>query len=156
MRPRKSTQYPDNEDRRTTSITVRNDILKFVSENKMSLSEFVNVEFVNRYLGLNAKVKRFEECSAEREQLRSEIKAIKERVKEQVFRLTAHELRFIATVTPRRRKGYNITAMKNSFNYEFNRKFSLDDFCSVVDFYEETQISRLKSALVKSKRQQKH
>ena len=139
-------------EKKITTIYVSPDILEYCKDNKISLSEWVDTEFSYKFLSVGSKYKEIENAKNRIEELTQEIEGIKARRADLAKGLTTRELRFIGTVKPLLRQGFELNAIKNRFNEEHKRNFSLDEFRALVEFYEEQLKSRVEHALRNKKK----
>lgn len=140
-------EFKMNDDKKITSIYIKKEILAHAQENKIVLSNWVNRTYEEQYLGLNSKYKELEELKQREKQLIEEIEFIKQKNDDIKLQLTTEEKRFISTVLPRINRGFSLIAIRNQFNNDYNRAFSLDEFKSIVDFYETQNQKRVNFAI---------
>lgn len=135
------------EDKVVRSIYISKEINKFCKRNSINLSDWVNIEFAKKFLSMDSKYRELEAIYKRRDILTKEIEDGKERRMSLKANLTQNERRFIYTVTPKLRKGFKLTAMRNFFNQEYGKRLTLDEFRSLVDLYEGKAEERLKHVL---------
>lgn len=144
-------------DKKITTIYIRKDVLEFCKANKVNLSQWINVEFFDKFLSIKAKQAELEAIGQRREKVMNEVKEIKKRLSELSESLTDREKRYISTVIPNLKKGSATwEGALAYFNNEFKRNSTLEDFKSVVDLYETQARTRLDYALSKLAQKKKN
>lgn len=135
-----------------TTLFVRDDVRNHAREFKVNLSEFLNREYVNKYLSLDVKEAKLTYAEQEVARLKAEITQDKERLESLSLELTEHERRYLATVMPRRRAGYDMRAMWAFFNTEYKRKVEFSEFEHLVRLYEQQAEKRAAYAMDQKRR----
>jgi hypothetical protein len=136
-------------DKKITTINVYVEILNYCKKNKLSLSEWVNTEFKNKYISVRAKVAELEKLEHRKEELIKEIKEIKDRNETMKISITTREMRFLETIGSRLEKGAEWKYIKNCYNNEHNRDLSIEELQFLYKSHKNKIKNRLEMALKK-------
>jgi len=134
-----------------TTIYLDKDIKDFCKSHKLNLSDWVNNKIRNEFLGLDSKTKELEQIKRREEELKEEIKLIKERTSNLCTDLTQTEKRFLYNVPERLKRGFDLKAIHNLFNHDFNRNYTYDEFVALYQSHEKMARERLASVVYKNK-----
>lgn len=126
-----------------TTVYVNKEIKTFCKQNKINLSKWINQTFIKQYLSIESKINLINLKYKEIEEIKVEVKQIKQNCLEALKTLTIREKQYIQTVPKRLTKGANMNSIKDCFNNTFKRNLSLEQFQQII--YPENDQKQLKS-----------
>jgi len=138
-------------EKKITTVYIEKEIREHAKTFKISLTDFINLEYRRKYLSLESKMQRLQKLDVEKEDLLKEIRELRERLENAKIELTVAEQRNLSTVKVRQRKGMEISSMWRFFNSEYNRNFTLVEFEQLVNLYESQCQKRVEEAMYEKK-----
>ena len=143
------------EEKIRSTIYIHKSVYDHSKKFKINISEFLNTEYSKKHLNKELLEKELEEHKAAILEINDSLVKFEERQDYVKKSLTDREHRFLATVKPRLRKGFELKAIIRSFNQDFNREFSEIEFKQILADYERKYELQLSYAIDKKKERRK-
>lgn len=139
-------------DKKRTTIYLREDVDEHRKENKINLSDWVNLTYAKHFLSEESLQIKIASLMKEVEDAKAELVAVKRRAEIYLQSFTDAENRYLSTVMERYRDGKEPRAMMRAFNSEFKRNLTFNEFWAMVQRKERQIERRLEAVWAKKKK----
>ena len=120
--------------KRVTSIYILDEVREYCETHNMNFSQWANKSFLEQYLSLGSKVRELAETLKHAEDLKHQIKRIKEEAAGLVAKLTPDQKDFMRGIPSLLKDGKDLMAIKSRFNEQFKTRYSQDEFLLMMEF----------------------